>query len=124
MAQIPPFQRPLDRNRDPDAWVGGARRKPTWRRANGQLDRAGFHALLRAAQLPLTELAHMGAEPGEAGILARKGQWVEESEAIMLLGRIVWDITYGSVGAVWESGAHQFQCAEHLGHTVVMEFFS
>ena len=113
---VSPFQVPLDRERDPDAWVGGVRRKPTWRRVRGGLDRAGFHALLRAAQLPLTELRHMGADDE---MLARTGAYVEESGAILLLGRIAWDSELGELGLPW---------AEHydiqtLGRRVMEEHF-
>lgn len=92
----------------------------------GLLDRAGFHELIRAAQLPLKELEHMGAELSPDGILARKGKWVEESEAVMLLGRIAWDAKWGNAGAVWDDSLLLTQrvLAADMGRQVVEEWFT
>ena len=116
---LPPFDS-LIKERDPYAWYGGVRRKPTWQRRPGLIDRAGFHALLRAAQLPIAELRHMGASDE----MLAKGTWVEESGAIMLLGRIAWDASWGIEGSVWTDSPLHRAHAAGMGRKIIEEFFT
>lgn len=120
---IAPFDQ-LDRTRIDDAWVGGVRRAPTWHRSvNGDLDRAGFHALVRSAQLPLAELVHMGAilEPGE--LLDRSGGWVDAADAALLLRRIAWDAVHGNAGEIWVGAPNQRHEADKLAADLIAEMF-
>lgn len=118
MTTIPPFQTPLDRPPDPEAWVGGVRRRATWRRRGKYLDCAGFHKLLRAAQLPRPELEHMA---GGLALLER-ADWVPEKAATWMLGRIAWDARWGAQGESWTRSEWDYLTLA-LGAAVVAEFF-
>lgn len=78
------------REPDPEGWRGGRKAPPAWRRnATGEVDAAGFHALLRSAGLPRAELLHMGCP---AWALDRSGPlWIPLMTAAPLLGKIVLD---------------------------------
>lgn len=114
---------PLDYRTPPCAWQGGFHRPPTWVRVrfNGALDAAGVHLLLRASGLPRAELLHMGAPAWllDPGCLP----YVPEEIVLPLLGRIVWDATFGEEGCVWTECSVDRHAAVHHGRVVIKRWF-
>ncbi len=105
----------------PAAWHGGLRTEPLWARW-GRLrciDRAGYHALLRAAGLPYAELRRMAGD-GSA-YLSERGTLVPLEAAELLLGRIAWDHWYGERGIAFHEDA--VPTADAMGADQVRAWF-
>lgn len=105
------------------AWTGGSDLPPEWRYSAGTsaVDRAGFHALVRAAGLPIAELRRMGFKDSE---LAEGLADVPVERAARLLGRIAWDAIWGAAGDCWHDASGQQMVALSLGLKAVRAWFT
>lgn len=101
-------------------WQLGSTSAPAWTRRSGQLDAASVHELLRRADLPLSELRHMGWKDSHlrAGL-----ETLPVSTVSPLLGRVLWDHVYGNEGQVWVNLSRQCRDARRLGHLAIREYF-
>lgn len=119
----PPFMHDSAPEPDLMAWRGGVRRPPTWQHyaAHDALDAAGFHRLVRMAQLPREELLYMAGTPWA---LSPSLLWVWREHAEALLGRIAWDAHYGELGCAFdERRGYNQRTARALGSAVVAHWF-
>lgn len=120
---LPPFTAPLATPTDPDAWRGGKTRRPNWRQAaDGPLDTAAVHALVRAANLPRPELLHMGWTEDE--LSASAPEWLSPHRAALMLGRIVADAAADrGEHADWADNWLNWSLARANGRRVIEAWF-
>lgn len=121
-----PFTRPLRLVPDAEAWVMWPPRLPltpmTWRRGGyGVLDKRAVHRLLHAANLPESELLHMGAT---RDMLDTSSRFVWEADVAPVLGRIVLDAAFNVIGGKWTGSDVHWAMARRYGEDVIEEFFS
>ncbi len=106
------------RRLDSAAWRGGVWRAPSWDwRADGKIDAAGLHALVRSAGLPRVELLHMG---WPQYLLGDGLCWAPAERVAPLLGRLVLDGIYNTEGGAWPARADE---ASALGLAVIEKHF-
>ncbi len=100
-ALCPLFVRPLPPPAE-GGWRGGLTRPAKWTLQGDMVDRAAFHALLRASGLPREELLALGCTAAELG----QGRALPASRVARLLGAAVMEILHPEVGEhiAWLAG--------------------
>lgn len=117
MHPLAPFTPGTERPYCPLAWQGPVCFETDWRAYSAlqAVPASGFYALLRRAQLPRAELAHMGAP--RAVLDGTAGAWVGQEVAAPLLGRIVLD----AHEVVWDKSMAPTAAA--LGRAIIAAVF-